>query len=116
MNSMDIVDHSHDSTSMDRRKHANPTGNTALAVMVGRALRLARERGRFTPGDAAALVQVSRAEYERFERGEKLPSVITFCRCAVFLDVSADELLGIPVPSGAETRSASQPSNTYDAD
>jgi len=108
-NSIDIVDSGHERSIMDKgdngdnRKNAHPT-ETQLAVIVGRSLQRARERGRFTPGDVAALVRVSRAEYERYERGEVLPSVVTFCLCAIFLGVSGDELLGVTVPSRADAK------------
>lgn len=91
-----------------------PIGHHALdnlPATLGFALRRARERVGLTPAEIAGLVHVSPADYERFEHGEELPRLQTFCLLSVVLGTSMDELLGLSgmVPSAEESAKRPRP-------
>ena len=77
-----------------------------LAVRIGNAARAARRALRLTQEDAAERIGVSVEFYARIERGNSLPSILTFARIAAVLGISADLLLGRqPVVGHAAARS-----------
>ena len=65
-----------------------------LAKMIGTAARQARKNLQLTQEDAAERINVSVEFYARIERGNSLPSILTFARIVSALGVSADALLG----------------------
>lgn len=65
-----------------------------LARTIGAAARQARKNLQLTQEDAAERINVSVEFYARIERGNSLPSIITFARIVSALGVSADALLG----------------------
>ena len=58
-------------------------------------LRLARERKGISQKDIAENIGVAKSTYSLYESGNREPNVQTIKRIADFLNVSADELLGI---------------------
>lgn len=68
--------------------------NKELAKSIGVAARQARKSLRLTQEDAAERIGVSVEFYARIERGNSLPSILTFARIVSSLGVSADALLG----------------------
>ena len=58
-------------------------------------LRLARERKGFSQKDIAENIGVAKSTYSLYESGNREPNVQTIKKIADFLNVSADELLGI---------------------
>lgn len=68
--------------------------NRELAKTIGIAARQARKALRLTQEDAAERINVSVEFYARIERGNSLPSILTFARIVSALGVSADSLLG----------------------
>ena len=65
-----------------------------LARTIGAAARQARKNLQLTQEDAAERINVSVEFYARIERGNSLPSILTFARIVSALGVSADALLG----------------------
>ncbi len=65
-------------------------------MAIGRSMRRAREGLEQTQEQVANSVGISAQFYGRIERGTALPSVGTLKRLSEHLDVSADELLGLP--------------------
>lgn len=65
-----------------------------LAKTIGAAARQARKNLQLTQEDAAERINVSVEFYARIERGNSLPSILTFARIVSALGVSADALLG----------------------
>jgi transcriptional regulator with XRE-family HTH domain len=68
--------------------------NKELARTIGAATRHARKNLQLTQEDAAERINVSVEFYARIERGNSLPSILTFARIVTALGVSADALLG----------------------
>jgi len=68
--------------------------NKELAKSIGSAARQARKELKLTQEDVADRILVSVEFYARIERGNSLPSIITFARIVSVLGVSADALLG----------------------
>lgn len=68
--------------------------NKQLAKSIGKAAREARKALKLTQEDAADRIKVSVEFYARIERGNSLPSILTFARIVSALGVSADLLLG----------------------
>ena len=68
--------------------------NKELAKSIGMAARQARKSLQLTQEDAAERISVSVEFYARIERGNSLPSILTFARIVSALGVSADALLG----------------------
>ena len=68
--------------------------NKELAKSIGNAARQARTSLQLTQEDAAERINVSVEFYARIERGNSLPSILTFARIVSALGVSADALLG----------------------
>ena len=87
-----------------------------LAKTIGTAARQARKNLQLTQEDAAERVNVSVEFYARIERGNSLPSILTFARIVSALGVSADILLGrgpfiAPVAAASGNWTASPPSD-----
>ncbi len=68
--------------------------NRELAKSIGHVAREARKALQLTQEDAAERINVSVEFYARIERGNSLPSILTFARIVSALGVSADSLLG----------------------
>ena len=66
-----------------------------LAQSIGKAARAARGSLKLTQEDAAERIGVSVEFYSRIERGTALPSLTTFVRMAVVLNVRADVMIGL---------------------
>ena len=87
-----------------------------LAASIGTAARAARSALKLTQEDAAERIGVSAEFYARIERGNSLPSILTFARIVSSLGVSADVLLGrgpfiAPAGAGAGSWTTSPPSD-----
>lgn len=70
-------------------------GGKHLALTLGQVCRDARARLRLTQQEVAERVGIATEVYGRMERGNCLPSLPTFRRICVVLEVSADELLAL---------------------
>lgn len=66
-----------------------------LAQSIGKAARAARGSLKLTQEDAAERIGVSVEFYSRIERGTALPSLTTFVRMAVVLNVRTDVMIGM---------------------
>lgn len=67
-------------------------------------LKIAREQRGLSQKDVAEKIGVAKSTYSLYESGNREPNVQTIKKIADVLDVSADELLGIP--SAPTTRAA----------
>lgn len=67
-------------------------------------LKIAREQRGLSQKDVAEKIGVAKSTYSLYESGNREPNVQTIKKIADVLDVSADELLGIP--STQTTRAA----------
>lgn len=93
--------------------------NKELAQSIGIAARHARKSLQLTQEDAAERIGVSVEFYARIERGNSLPSILTFARIVSSLGVSADALLGrgpVAVHAGANGASWMAPAPSDSAE
>ena len=62
----------------------------------GRRLQYLRERKRISRRVLADFVQSSRNSISRYERGERLPDILTAARIAVYFECDLNWLIGLP--------------------
>jgi transcriptional regulator with XRE-family HTH domain len=77
-----------------------------LALTVGHALRVARQRAGLTQQEVARAIGLNPLAYGRLERGKLLPSLTTLVRLSRVLHTPTDVLVGLALgtpwePSGA---------------
>ncbi len=72
-----------------------------LQKAVGEGLRKVRLARDLTRAQAAELVGIDENVYERLEHGQVMPTAYTLMRAAASLQLSADELLGLPTRRGS---------------
>lgn len=68
---------------------------------VGRRIRDARERHGWTVSQLALRCDCTRQSVEAYESGMTLPGSVLLARLALALEVTADEILGLPRVRGA---------------
>ncbi len=68
----------------------NPQGKN----LFGRRLQYLRERRRMNRSALAELCEMSKSAISRYERGERVPDILTAEKLADFFDVSLDYICG----------------------
>ena len=66
-----------------------------LAKEIGTSIAAARRTLGITQEEASERIEITVEYYARIERGQSLPSLSTFARIAVAMNISADVLLGL---------------------